>query len=151
MKVIIVLFSVFLLGCYENDTLSKACFILDEAKACLFRNNNRYCVSIGAFGYISVIGTKYEYLLDRVEPGTLVSFFEIEDPEYDEEETEEETEDKEEGIIKTLPYLSIVSKEDGENLIFNFFKKHNELIDKENHLHTLINFHQHYDCPNPEI
>ena len=160
MKVIIVLFSVFLfVGCYENKEPSNECFFLDEAKKCWFKTENRYCL-YRAFHYMTVIGTRYEYLLDRVAHGELTAYFE-------KEEKEEEEEEKESTInnirlkgssINNIRLFDIISKADKENLIFNFYENHNALFVKDDSdprllltTDTLIKFRKHYNCPAPKI
>ena len=156
MKVIIVLFSVFLfVGCYENKEPSNACFFLDEAKKCGFKTKKREPCLLRAFGYMTVIGTRYEYLLARVAHGELTAYFEKEEEGGEKEEGGGEKKEEESGTIADIsPLFDIISKADKQNLSFNFYENHNEccLNDKADPpTDILIKFRRHYNCPAPKI
>lgn len=158
MKVIIVLlFVVLFVGCNEKKEPSNECFFLDEAKKCVFKISRLRSPSclLRAFGYMTVIGTRYEYLLDRVEYGELTAYFEKQEKQEgtttEQEGTTTEQEESE-TIADISPLFDIISKADKQNLSFNFYEKHNELFDREDSVEdTLIKFRKHYKCPAPEI
>ena len=97
----------------------------------MFETEKPICIS-ESLGFLSLIGTRYEHLLDKIKPGDMTAFHKGD-------------------LSKSLGFTDFISKKDMQNLVFLYYEKIRDLIDKDNHTDTLINLRKYYNCPAPVI